>query len=100
MSEHAYELPAVGAGDLGTLGEEIDAAVGGDVVYLTRGGRRVAALVPAAVAPVAAAAVEALEDAEDARAGVEALAEWEADGRVSYPFEQVRAEADARDAGG
>lgn len=32
---------------------------------------------------------EALEDAEDARAGLEALAEWEADGRRTVPAEQV-----------
>ena len=40
---------------------------------------------------------ELLEAAEDVAAADAAMDEYEADGRVSYPFEQVRAEADARD---
>lgn len=53
----------------------MDAAVDGQVVYLTRNGEPVAAIVPADVAIAGAAAVEALEDAEDIRAARAALAE-------------------------
>jgi antitoxin (DNA-binding transcriptional repressor) of toxin-antitoxin stability system len=55
--------------------EEVDAAEHGQVVYLTRNGEPVAAIVRADVAAAGAAAVEALEDADDLHAAREALAE-------------------------
>ena len=48
--------------------EAVDAAEHGHVVYLTRNGEPVAAVVPADVAAAGAAAIEALEDAADIRA--------------------------------
>ena len=95
MAQHAYELPAVGGDELGRLADE---AASGEVVYLTRGGRRVAAIVPVAAGAAGMAALEALENAEDAAAADAAMDEYEAGGRVSYPFEQVWADAEARDA--
>ncbi|MFN2496786.1 MAG: hypothetical protein ABR608_12890 [Pseudonocardiaceae bacterium] len=68
---HDFELPP----HSGAPAEAVDAAVGGQVVYLTRNGRPVAAIVPADVAVAGAAAVEALEDAEDLQAARAALAE-------------------------
>lgn len=92
MSQHAYELPAAGAaGDGGELGRLADEAAGGEVVYLTRGGRRVAAVVPASVAAAGAAAVEALHDAEDVAAADAGMDEYEAGGRVSYSLDEVLA---------
>jgi hypothetical protein len=41
---------------------------------------------------------DALEDEADVETGLAALAEWEADGRRTVPFDEVRAQADARDA--
>jgi len=49
------------------------------------------------VAAGGAAAVEALDDAEDVVAADAAMDEYEAGGRTSWPYEQVRAEAEARD---
>ena len=66
-----FELPP----HSGVPAEAVDAAVDGQVVYLTRNGEPVAAIVPADVAIAGAAAVEALEDAEDLRAARAALAE-------------------------
>lgn len=48
--------------------EAVDAAEHGEVVYLTRNGETIAAVVPADVAAAGAAAIEALEDAADVRA--------------------------------
>jgi antitoxin (DNA-binding transcriptional repressor) of toxin-antitoxin stability system len=48
--------------------EAVDAAEHGQVVYLTRNGQPIAAVVPADVAAAGAAAIEALEDADDLRA--------------------------------
>ena len=48
--------------------EAVDAAEHGQVVYLTRDGEPIAAVVPADVAAAGAAAIEALEDADDVRA--------------------------------
>jgi antitoxin (DNA-binding transcriptional repressor) of toxin-antitoxin stability system len=48
--------------------EAVDAAEHGHVVYLTRNGEPIAAIVPADVAAAGAAAIEALEDAADLRA--------------------------------
>ena len=55
--------------------EAVEAAEHGHVVYLTRDGFPVAALVPADVAAAGAAAIEALEDADDVRAARAARAE-------------------------
>jgi antitoxin (DNA-binding transcriptional repressor) of toxin-antitoxin stability system len=65
-SAHAYELPPHSAAPA----EAVDAAEHGQVVYLTRNGATIAAVVPADVAAAGAAAVEALEDAEDLRAAL------------------------------
>ena len=48
--------------------EAVDAAERGQVVYLTRNGEPIAAIVPADVAAAGAAAIEALEDAANLRA--------------------------------
>lgn len=80
MSAHAYELP----GEDPVLDRLADEAGGGEVIYLTRDGRRVAALVPADVAE----ALEAAEDAEDLAAARAALA---SPGR-RIPHEKVLAE--------
>lgn len=55
--------------------EAVDAAEHGEVVYLTRYGEPVAAIVRADVAAAGAAAIEALEDADDLRAARAARAE-------------------------
>jgi antitoxin (DNA-binding transcriptional repressor) of toxin-antitoxin stability system len=68
---HVFELPP----HTSPPAEAVDAAEHGQVVYLTRNGEAVAAIVPADVATAGAAAVEALEDAEDIRAARAALAE-------------------------
>lgn len=59
-----FELPPHAA----VPAEAVDAAEHGQVVYLTRNGEPVAAVVPADVAAAGAAAIEALEDADDLRA--------------------------------
>jgi antitoxin (DNA-binding transcriptional repressor) of toxin-antitoxin stability system len=59
--------------------EEVEAAEHGQVVYLTRNGEPVAAIVRADVATAGAAAIEALEDAEDIRTARTALADPEPD---------------------
>ncbi|HWE89519.1 MAG TPA: hypothetical protein VG317_08675 [Pseudonocardiaceae bacterium] len=68
---HAFEVPPHSA----ALAQAIDAAEHGEVVYLTRNGEQIAAIVPTQVATAGAAAIEALEDAEDIRAARAALAE-------------------------
>jgi antitoxin (DNA-binding transcriptional repressor) of toxin-antitoxin stability system len=68
---HAYELPP----DDQAPADAVLGAVGGDVVYLTRGGEPVAAIVPVEVAAAGEAAVIALEDAADVRSARAALAE-------------------------
>jgi antitoxin (DNA-binding transcriptional repressor) of toxin-antitoxin stability system len=83
-SAHAYELPP----HTSAPAEAVDAAEHGQVVYLTRNGEPVAAIVPADVATAGAAAIEALEDAEDLRAARAALAE----GGELIPADQVWAE--------
>jgi antitoxin (DNA-binding transcriptional repressor) of toxin-antitoxin stability system len=70
-SAHAYELSPHAS----PQAEAVEAAERGQVVYLTRNGEPVAAIVPADVAAAGAAVVEALEDAEDIRAARAALAE-------------------------
>jgi antitoxin (DNA-binding transcriptional repressor) of toxin-antitoxin stability system len=77
---HAYELPP----HEGAPAEAVDAAVGGDVVYLTRGGETVAAVVPADAAEY----LEALEDAADIIAARRALSNAE----PRTPLSEVLAE--------
>jgi antitoxin (DNA-binding transcriptional repressor) of toxin-antitoxin stability system len=67
--------------------EAVDAAEHGQVVYLTRNGEPVAAIVPADIAAAGAAAVEALEDADDLRAARAARGEP----GPSVPLEDVLA---------
>lgn len=70
-SAHAYELPP----HTSAPAEVVDEAAHGQVVYLTRNGEPIAAIVPADVAAAGAAAIEALEDGEDVRAARAALAD-------------------------
>lgn len=67
-----------------------EAAYTGSVTYITRRGRRVAAIVPA----VDAERLERAEDAYLARLAGEALAEVEA-GAPTLPWDQVKAELQA-----
>lgn len=80
MTEHAYELPP----DDTAPADAVHEAAAGEVVYLTRNGTAVAAVVPADAAEY----LQALEDAADAIAARRALAE----GGPSIPAEQVWAE--------
>jgi hypothetical protein len=68
----------------------VEAAEDGEVVYLTRHGERVAAVVPPEVAAAGFAAVTALEDAIDIRAAREALARVRA-GEPTVPHSEVLA---------
>jgi antitoxin (DNA-binding transcriptional repressor) of toxin-antitoxin stability system len=68
---HAFEVPPDGPAPAGAVA----AAEDGEVVYLTRRGAPVAAIVPPDVAAAGMAAVIALEDAADLRAARVALAE-------------------------
>ncbi len=97
MSEHAYELSPDTDPGLSLLADE---AAGGDVVYLTRLGQRVAAVVSLAAGAAGVAALEAAEDAEDSAAALAAEADWAADTYQTLPYLGVRAEADARDSAG
>ncbi|HET6747894.1 MAG TPA: type II toxin-antitoxin system prevent-host-death family antitoxin [Actinomycetes bacterium] len=80
MTEHAYELPP----DDTVPADAVREAAAGDVVYLTRNGAPVAAVVPAEAAEY----LEALEDAADAIAARRALA----NDAPSIPAGQVWAE--------
>jgi antitoxin (DNA-binding transcriptional repressor) of toxin-antitoxin stability system len=77
---HAYELPP----HEGAPAEVVDAAAGGEVVYLTRGGEAVAAVVSADAAEY----LEALEDAADIIAARRALA----DPAPAIPLSELLAE--------
>jgi prevent-host-death family protein len=79
-ASHAYELPA----DETVPADAVREAAGGEVVYLTRNGTPVAAVVPADAAEY----LEALEDAADIIAARRALAEQ----APSVPADQVWAE--------
>jgi prevent-host-death family protein len=81
MADHAYELPP----DDTAPADAVREAAAGEVVYLTRNGAPVAAVVPA---EAAAEDLEALEDAADAIAARRALA----DDAPSIPAAQVWAE--------
>jgi hypothetical protein len=59
-------------------------AAGGQVIHVTEGGQRIAAIVPESM-------VEALLAAEDAEDAAEADAAWDAPGE-SIPLEQIEAE--------
>jgi antitoxin (DNA-binding transcriptional repressor) of toxin-antitoxin stability system len=67
----AYELPPHAPAPA----DAVEAAESGEVVYLTRNGDRVAAVVPPEIAAAGLAAVVALEDAADVRDARAALAE-------------------------
>jgi prevent-host-death family protein len=79
-ASHAYELPA----DETVPADAVREAAGGEVVYLTRNGTPVAAVVPADAAEY----LEALEDAADIIAARRAMAEQ----APSVPADQVWAE--------
>lgn len=83
---HAYELPPDDTAPAGA----VRGATHGDVVYLTRRGEPIAAVVPLDVAAAGEAAVTALQDAADIRAARAALAEPGA----SVPLAQVLADYD------
>ena len=68
---HAFELPP----DNPAPADAVAAAESGEVVYLTRHGAAVAAIVPPEVAAAGMAAVIALEDAADLRTARAAIAE-------------------------
>jgi antitoxin (DNA-binding transcriptional repressor) of toxin-antitoxin stability system len=84
VSEHAYELHG---DDPGAVERLAQAAGHGEVIYLTRAGQPIAAVVPAALA----AAIEAAEDAEDITAADEAMDAVEA-GEPAIPAEELWAE--------
>lgn len=83
-SSHAYELPP----NTSAPAEAVEAAEHGQVVYLTRNGEPIAAIVPADVAAAGAAAVEALEDAEDLRVALARRAK----GEPTIPMADILAE--------
>jgi antitoxin (DNA-binding transcriptional repressor) of toxin-antitoxin stability system len=89
VSEHAHEL-AHGDAD-NELEQLAETASAGEVIYLTRAGERIAAVVPADVAAAVEAAIGALEDAIDARAARAALAEIEA-GAPTTSLRQLKAD--------
>jgi hypothetical protein len=82
---HAYELPP----DDTVPADAVHEAAAGDVVYLTRNGVSVVAVVP----PDAAEYLEALEDAADIIAARRALAE----DAPSIPAEEIWAELGVND---
>jgi hypothetical protein len=89
VSEHAYELVHPDADS--ELERLAATASEGEVVYLTRAGERIAAVVPADMAAAVEAAIAALEDAVDARAAREAMAEIEA-GAPTISLAQLQAD--------
>lgn len=92
MSEPAFDhdphdLPISAARD--QLSEVVNAAAyGGEITYVTRRGRRLAAIVPASLID----AIRAQEDAEDVREADAAMAEP----GESIPWETVKAEPSRR----
>lgn len=89
MSENVHELPITAARD--QLADVVnEAAYGGQVTYLTRRGRPLAAVVSMETAEAA----EQWEDAQLGRLADEALEEMTHTGEQSTPLEQVRRELD------
>ena len=93
MSELPLDRPA----DPSELSKAAHGAARGKVVYLTEGGERIAAIVPAGLAEALAGMSadqvrELLEDFADAAAARAARASIEA-GEPLIPWEQVKAEA-------
>jgi prevent-host-death family protein len=87
MSEPAAELPVTSARD--RLAEVVNqAAYGGEITYLTRHGKRLAAVVPLDVAESA----EADEDAWLSRLAAEAREEMAREGSAPIPLAQVLAD--------
>jgi antitoxin (DNA-binding transcriptional repressor) of toxin-antitoxin stability system len=85
VSEHAYELHG---DDPGAVERLAQAARDGEVIYLTRAGEPIAAVVPAGLA----AAIEAAaDDAEDIAAADQAMDAVEA-GELTVPADQLWAE--------
>jgi antitoxin (DNA-binding transcriptional repressor) of toxin-antitoxin stability system len=85
---HMSEMPiSEASGHLDEVADE--SAATGEVIYLTRDGRRLAAIVPAGLA----AEIEAAEDAADVAAAEAAMAEPGED----IPAEAVWAELDIAD---
>jgi antitoxin (DNA-binding transcriptional repressor) of toxin-antitoxin stability system len=85
MSEQRFEIWDV---DTALLDRLVAAAEDGGILYLTRAGRRVAAIVPAGIA----LAVEAAEDANDLEEAEAALAALESGEEHAVPIDDVRAE--------
>lgn len=81
---YQFEVPP----NSGAPAQAVDEAAEGEVVYLTRGGETVAALVPPDVAAAGSAAVIALEDAADLRSARAAIRE----GGEPIPAEDLWAE--------
>jgi prevent-host-death family protein len=87
MTEPAAELPVTSARD--RLAEVVNqAAYGGEITYLTRRGKRLAAVVPLDVAESA----EAAEDAWLSRLATEAREEMTREGSAPIPLAQVLAD--------
>lgn len=93
IADRSIEVPARSGAPV----EAVEAAADGDVVFLTRDGEPVAAVVPVYVAQVGVRVMEAYEDEEDGRA-LQAAAE---DQEESIPLSEVLkqfAEREAADA--
>ena len=87
MSENAHDIPITEA--RGQLADVVNqAAYSGQVTYLTRRGRRLAAVVPVE----AAEAAEKWEDEQLGKMADEALAEMARTGDRPIPLDEVRAE--------
>jgi prevent-host-death family protein len=89
MSENAHELPITDA--RGRLAEVVnEAAYAGHVTYLTRRGRRLAAIMPVE----AAEAAERWEDEQLGKMADEAFEDMASTGQEPIPVEQMRRELD------
>lgn len=89
MSGNAHDLPITDARD--RLADVVnEAAYTGQVTYLTRRGRRLAAI----VSVEAAEAAERWEDEQLGRMADDALAEMARTGERPVPLDEVRAELD------
>lgn len=89
MSENVHELPITAARD--QLADVVnEAAYGGQVTYLTRRGRRLAAIVSMETAEAA----EQWEDEQLGQLADEAMQEITHTGEQSTPLEQIHRELD------